>query len=119
MARDPFRRYYHPECYAEVKAIDPHEAFIHATKIGMADTDPEAAISVPRCAHCGKSITYQSPANTEFLPRPGRPRIYDNPRQDLHVWLPTDLLAAIDATSDNRTGFIEQAVREKLGRGGE
>lgn len=51
--------------------------------------------------------------------KPGRPRLHTDPRQDVRVALPVDLIAEIDAATDNRTAFIEQAVREKLGRGGE
>lgn len=46
--------------------------------------------------------------------KPGRPRIHQQPRQDVRVSLPVDLIAAIDAATDNRTAYIERAIRAAL-----
>ena len=51
--------------------------------------------------------------------KPGRPRLHDEPREEVRAKLPVSLVAAIDAASDNRTAFVEQAVREKLAQSGE
>lgn len=45
---------------------------------------------------------------------PGRPRIHDEPRQDVYLRLPVSLVAALDAVTTNRTAYIEAVLREHL-----
>lgn len=45
---------------------------------------------------------------------PGRPRIHQEPRQDVRVSLPVDLIAQMNAATTNRTAFIERAIRAAL-----
>lgn len=53
---------------------------------------------------------------------PGRPRIYDEPRQRLTLELAQPLVQQIDALArtaqQTRTAWIEAAIREKLARDG-
>lgn len=42
----------------------------------------------------------------------GRPRTYEHARSPIHISLSNDLLAALDAATDNRTAYIERVLRE-------
>lgn len=48
--------------------------------------------------------------------KPGRPLVHQEPRRDLYLRLPEHLVARIDALADNRTAWIEQAIRQRLER---
>lgn len=50
--------------------------------------------------------------------KPGRPRTYTEPRQEVRVALPVALIEQIDRETHNRTAFIEEAVRALLAREG-
>ena len=55
------------------------------------------------------------PYSPPDVPRsPGRPRLYDDPRDWVRVQIPLDLIAQMDAITTNRTAFIEQAIRAAL-----
>lgn len=48
--------------------------------------------------------------------KPGRPRTYHEPREEVRARLPLPLIAAIEASGETITAYIERAVRERLER---
>lgn len=65
--------------------------------------------------HAGSAAERQEWAATHNR-KPGRPRLHHEPRQDVRVSLPVELIARLDAASDNRTAWIEAAIRQRLER---
>lgn len=58
----------------------------------------------------------QAAADQDEIARVGRPRLYQEPRQRVEVHLPVSLVERMDAATDNRTTWIEAAIRQRLER---